>query len=89
MKTYMSGAKVLRAEGDTIILMSGSRAEEKKQELRRVAVGPGNVQCMSIRQVSLRRGTCGHCSVARRCCCACCYCSAAADAAVTTYKATY
>jgi len=53
---------------------------------QRVAVGPGNAHCMSIRQVSLRRGMCGHCSVARRCCCCryCCrcYCSAAAaDAA--------
>ena len=45
----------------------------EKQEQQRVADGPRNAQCMSIRQVSLRRGTCGHCSVARRCCCRC-YC---------------
>jgi len=31
----------------------------KEQEQQRVAVGPGKAQCMSIRQVSLRRGTCG------------------------------
>jgi len=36
---------------------------EKKQEQQRVAVGPGNAQFISIRQVSsdaatLRRGTC-------------------------------
>jgi len=40
-----------------------------EQEQQRVAVGPGNGQCMFIRQVSLRRGTCEHCSVARCCCC--------------------
>jgi len=38
-----------------------------KEEQQRVAVGPGNAHCMSIRQVSLRCGTCGHYSVARRC----------------------
>jgi len=42
----------------------------------------GNAYYMSIRHVSLRRGTCGHCSVARRCCYGC-YCSAAAAAAAT------
>jgi len=50
------------------------------QEQQRVAVGPGNAHLIYIRQVSLRRGKCGHCiRVARRC-----YCSAAAavDAAV-------
>jgi len=47
--------------------------QQEQQQL--IAVGSGNVHCMSIRQVLLRRGTCGHYSVARRC-----YCSAAAIA---------
>jgi len=38
----------------------------KQHEQQRVAVGPGNAQCMSIRQVSLRRGQCGHSNVVRR-----------------------
>jgi len=55
-----------------IILMDGHCLEASQfsedEEQQRVAVGPGNAQCMSIRQVSLRRGTCGHCSVrSRRC----------------------
>jgi len=33
----------------------------KQQEQQRVAVGPRNVQFVSIRHVSLRLGTCGHC----------------------------
>jgi len=32
---------------------------KREQEQQRVAVGPGNAQCMYIRQVSLRRGACG------------------------------
>jgi len=51
----------------------------KKQEQKRVVVGPGNAHCISIRHVSLLRGTCTSpfhispfCSVARRRCCCCC-----------------
>jgi len=33
------------------------------REQQRVAAGPGNAHCMSIRQVSLRCGTCGYFSV--------------------------
>jgi len=53
---------------------------QKKQEQRRVAVGPGNAHCMSIRQLSLRCG----CR-----CCSCYYCSAAAAAAAATGAAVY
>jgi len=43
---------------------------------------------MSIRQVSLRRGTCGHCSMACRCCFRC-YCTAVAVAAAAIRQFTY
>jgi len=52
-----------------------------EQEQQRVAVGPGNAHFISIHQVSLWRGTCGHCSVTRRCCCSTAA-AVAADAAV-------
>jgi len=60
-----------------------------KQKQQRVAVGPGNAHFISIRQVSsdavtLRRGTCGHGYMARRCCCRCFCCSSAASAAADT-----
>ena len=54
------------------IIRTESRNWFHRQEQQRVADGPGNAQYMSIRQVSLRRGTCGHCNVGRRCCCCCC-----------------
>jgi len=37
-------------------MLSSKRKPEQKQQ--RVAVGPGNANCMSIRYMSLRRGTC-------------------------------
>ena len=48
-----------------IIVTSATRSAacKIKQEQQRVDARLGNAQCMSIRQVSLRRGTCGHGSV--------------------------
>jgi len=50
---------------NTALRQPGRPADNSgKQEQQRLAVGPGNAHYMCIRQVSLRRGTCGYCSAA-------------------------